>query len=173
MTDYLWLDAEMTGLNHKSCRLIEIACFLTKEDFVPYASYESLIYQNPHVGWEQVAKEMHQKSGLFDLVQQFGKDERDVIHELNEFLAKHLDRKQVPLAGNTVHFDRKFIEEQWPSLMKFFTHRILDVSSFKIYAEGLGVKKFAEQPPAHRAMDDIKHSLKEFDYYLKEIKKLP
>lgn len=173
MTDYLWLDTETTGLNHKTCRIIEVACFLTKEDLKPYAYYQTTIYQNPSVGWEQVAKEMHQKSGLFDRVQGKGIDERQAVSDLSNFLSGHLNRRQANLAGNTVHFDRKFIEEQWPSLMSFFTHRILDVSSFKIYAEGLGVKKFASQPPAHRAMDDIQHSLKEFDYYLAEIKKLP
>lgn len=173
MADYIWLDAEMTGLNHKTCRLVEVAVILTKEDLVPYASYESVIYQNPNVGWEQVAMEMHKKSGLFDRIQNEGHDERDVIKSLDAFLTGHLDRRQAPLAGNTVHFDRKFIEEQWPALMKFFTHRILDVSSFKIYAEGLGVKRFDLNAPAHRAMDDIEHSLKEFAYYLAEIKKLP
>lgn len=172
MTDYLWLDAEMTGLNHKSCRIVEVACFLTKEDLVPYASREMVIYQNPIVGWEQVAMEMHKKSGLFDKIQNEGMDERGAILTLDNFLSDHLGRKQANLAGNTVHFDRLFIMEQWPSLMKYFTHRILDVSSFKIYAEGLGVKKFADQPAAHRAMDDIQHSLKEFNYYLTEIKKL-
>lgn len=173
MTDYLWLDAEMTGLNNKTCRIIEVACFLTKEDLVPYAEWEAIIYQNPEVGWEQVAKEMHQKSGLFTEVQYNGIDERRAIADLTDFLSENLDRRLVNLAGNTVHFDRMFLVEQWPAIKPFLTHRHLDVSSFKIYAEGLGVKKFAEQPPAHRAMDDIKHSLKEFTYYLAEIKKLP
>jgi oligoribonuclease len=172
MTDYLWLDAEMTGLNHKTCRLVEVACFLTKEDLKPYASWDAIIYQNPIIGWEQVAMDMHKQSGLYDRIQKEGIDERAAITGLSNFLTYHLDRRTCNLAGNTVHFDRKFIEEQWPSLMKHFTHRILDVSSFKIYAEGLGVKKFDLQPPAHRAMDDIKHSLEEFNYYLSEIKKL-
>lgn len=173
MTDYLWLDAEMTGLNPKTCRIVEVACFLTKEDLVPYASWNAVIYQNPHVGWEQVAMEMHKKSGLFERIQNEGIDERFALDELHNFLSKHLGRKTANLAGNSVHFDRMFLVEQWPTIQQYITHRHLDVSSFKIYAEGLGIKKFAEQPPAHRAMDDIQHSLKEFNYYLSEIKKLP
>jgi len=173
MSDYLWLDAEMTGLNHKTCRIVEVACILTKEDLVPYASFERIIYQNPFVGWEQVAKEMHEKSGLYDRVMYEGIHERVAIGQLDNFLSTHLDRRVGNLAGNSVHFDRLFIMEQWPALMKFFSHRILDVSSFKIYAEGLGVKKFDLNAPAHRAMDDIEHSIKEFKYYLGEIKKLP
>lgn len=173
MTDYLWVDCEMTGLNNKTCRIVEVACLLTKDDLIPYAKYEAIVYQNPIVGWEQVAMEMHKKSGLFDKIQREGLDERDVISDIADFLDKHLDRKLVNLAGNSVHFDRMFLVEQWPTLQKFMTHRHLDVSSFKIYAEGLGVKKFADQPAAHRAMDDIKHSIKEFTYYLTEIKKLP
>ena len=45
MTDYLWLDCEMTGLNHKTCRIVEVACILTKDDLVPYARWEAIIYQ--------------------------------------------------------------------------------------------------------------------------------
>ena len=173
MTDYLWLDLETTGLNHKTCRIVEVACILTKDDLVPYASWSATVYQNPNVGWDQVAMEMHKKSGLFDEIQEEGIDERSAIEGLTEFLSLRLDRKLACLAGNSVHFDRSFVVEQWPSLQKFLTHRHLDVSSFKIFAEGRGVKKFAEQPPAHRAMNDIEHSLKEFAYYLTEIKKLP
>jgi len=172
MTDYLWLDAEMTGLNNKTCRIVEVAAILTKDDLVPYAKWGALVYQNPHVGWEQVAMEMHQKSGLFEEIQQLGIDERIAVNQLVNWLKSHVDRRLVNLAGNTVHFDRSFLVEQWPAIKPFLSHRHLDVSSFKIYAEGQGVKKFDLSPPAHRAMDDIEHSIKEFQYYLAEIKKL-
>lgn len=173
MTDYLWLDCEMTGLNHKTCRIVEVAAILTKDDLVPYAKFGSVVYQNPEVGWEQVAKEMHQKSGLFDLIQEEGQDERAVIEALTSWLKGYVNRRLVNLAGNTVHFDRSFLVEQWPAIKPFLSHRHLDVSSFKIFAEGQGVKKFDLNAPAHRAMDDIEHSIKEFQYYLAEIKKLP
>ncbi len=173
MTDYLWVDCEMTGLDRKNCRIVEIAALLTKDDLVPYDSFEAVIYQNPEVGWEQVAKEMHQKSGLFDEIQKNGLDERVVINEFVNFIKRNVDRRLVNMAGNTVHFDRNFLIEHFPVIKNHLTHRILDVSSFKIYAEGLGVKKFDLNMPAHRAMDDIKHSIAEFQYYLSEIKKLP
>lgn len=175
MSDYLWLDLETTGLNPKSGRVIEIAARLTKDDLVPYVSYESIVYQNPYVGWDQVALEMHQKSGLFEKVKTEGKDERLVLTNFTSMLVEFLKKpdKKIILAGNTVHFDRSFINEQWPSVMPWLSHRHLDVSSFKVFAEGRGVKKFSMETPAHRAMDDINHSLQEFAYYLQEIKKLP
>lgn len=173
MTDYLWVDCEMTGLDNKACRILEVACMLTKDDLEPYAEFEAIVYQNPHVGWEQVAKEMHQKSGLFDLVQEVGVDEREAVSALSSWLRDNLGTKLANLAGNSVHFDRSFLLEQWPELKPFLTHRHLDVSSFKIYAEGQGIKKFDLAPPAHRAKDDIEHSIKEFRYYLAELKKLP
>ena len=173
MTDYLWADCEMTGLDNKNCRIIEVACLLTKDDLVPYAKFEALVYQNPHVGWEQVAREMHEKSGLFDLIQEEGLDERGVVAELVFWLKTNVGRNLVNLAGNSVHFDRGFMVEQWPEIKPFLSHRHLDVSSFKIYAEGQGIKKFSATMPAHRAMDDIEHSIKEFQYYLSELKKLP
>lgn len=173
MTDYLWVDCEMTGLDVKNCRIVEVACMLTKDDLVPYSKFEAVIYQNPHVGWEQVAREMHQKSGLFDLIQEEGLDERGVVADLVFWLDAHVGRNLVNPAGNSVHFDRGFMVEQWPAIKPFLSHRHLDVSSFKIYAEGQGIKKFNLTPPAHRAMDDIEHSIKEFQYYLTELKKLP
>lgn len=172
MTTYLWLDAEMTGLNPKQCRIIEVAAILTKDDLKPIDTWSALVYQNPHVGWEQVAMEMHKKSGLFDAVQQFGQDERQAVQSLYSWLDSHVGANLVNLAGNSVHFDRSFLVEQWPEIKPFLSHRHLDVSSFKIYAEGQGVKKFDLNAPAHRAMDDIEHSIKEFQYYLSEIKKL-
>jgi oligoribonuclease len=117
---------------------------------------------------------MHEKSGLFQRVQTEGKDERVVITDFTALLIEFLKKpdKKIFLAGNTVHFDRSFISEQWPSIMPWLSHRHLDVSSFKVFAEGRGVKKFSTDSPAHRAMDDINHSLKEFAYYVEEIKKL-
>lgn len=173
MTDYLWLDCEMTGLDVKNCRIIEVAAIITRDDLVPRAKYEAIIYQNPHVGWQQVAREMHEKSGLFNLVQKEGLDERFVVDEFSSWLKNNVGMNLVNLAGNSVHFDRGFVVEQWPEIKPFLSHRHLDVSSFKIYAEGQGVKKFSLNAPAHRAMDDIEHSIKEFQYYLSELKKLP
>lgn len=174
MTDYLWLDCEMTGLNNKTCRIIEVAALLTKDDLIPYARWEALVYQNPHVGWEQVAMEMHKKNGLFAAMQRRGLDERDAIKSFIEWLESYTGSNQLlNLAGNSVHFDRNFLVEQWPEIKPFLSHRHLDVSSFKIYAEGQGVRKFDLNPSTHRAMDDIEHSLKEFAYYITEIKKLP
>lgn len=175
MTDYLWLDLETTGLDPKRCRIIEVAAMLTKDDMVPYARYESIVYQNPNVAWDQVAQEMHVKSGLYGRVQTEGKDERVVVNDLLSYLIENFKKpdKKLILAGNTVHFDRSHISEQWPVFMPWLSHRHLDVSSFKVFAEGRGIKKHSTETPAHRAMDDILNSQKEFAYYLAEIKKLP
>lgn len=172
MTDFLFLDLETTGLNPKSCRIIECGAILTKEDFVPYAQWEAIVYQNPNVGWEGVALEMHKKSGLYELIKT-GLDERTAQSQFHTFLYQNLAENKANLAGNSVHFDRGFVCEQWTGIERYLTYRHLDVSSFKLYAESLGVKKFSEAKPAHRAIDDLKNSLKELDYYVKEIKKLP
>lgn len=171
MAEFIWLDLETTGLDHKSNRIIEVAVKLTKEDFVPYAEYTAVVYQNPNVGWQGVALEMHQKSGLFNLVLE-GKDERVVANELAEFLGTNLSGP-ASLAGNSVHFDRGFLAEQWPRLMQYLNHRHLDVSSFKILAEARGVKRFSDKKPAHRAVDDINNSFKELEYYMAELAKIP
>ncbi len=173
MTDYLWLDLETTGLDNKSRRIIEVAAIITGDDLIARSTWQDVVYQNPYVGWDQVALEMHQKSGLYDIIRDCGRHERDAIEGLTTWLKENTKDKQLNLAGNSIHFDRGFLFEQWPEVKLFLTHRHLDVSSFRIYADGQGVKKFSTQAPAHRAMDDIKHSLQEFAYYVAEIKKLP
>lgn len=178
MSDFLWLDLETTGLNPKTCRVIEVAAIITSDNHIPRDKFQAVVYQNPHVGWEGIALEMHKKSGLYQLATaKEAVDERDAMNGLYNFLAKNCAKPEnkVFLAGNTVHFDRSFINEQWPNLMPWFSHRHLDVSSFKVFAEGHGIHKFGgpNATPAHRAMDDIEHSIKEFAYYLAEIKKLP
>lgn len=166
---FLFLDLETTGLNPKNCRIIEIAAILTDENFSAIDKFESLIYQNANVGWEDVALKMHKDSGLFDLVNKDGILEKDVEAKFSYFLNDHFLPKRKPfnLAGNSVHFDRGFLLGQMPSIEKYLTHRHLDVSSVRLLMQACGVKSFNDSRPAHRAMDDITNSVNELLYYKK------
>ena len=46
---------------------------------------------------------------------------------------------------------------------------MLDVSAWKVVFEGKFHKKFTK-PEAHRAIDDIRGSIEELQYYLKKVK---
>jgi oligoribonuclease len=98
------------------------------------------------------------------------KNGRIVENELLAFIDEHFDsEKPVLLAGNSIHQDRKFIANEWHRLDARLHYRMLDVSAWKVVFEGKYKKKFAK-PEAHRAMDDIRGSIEELQYYLKKVK---
>jgi oligoribonuclease len=99
-----------------------------------------------------------------------GKDSQVVERELLAFIDEHFDsEKPVILAGNSIHQDRKFIDNEWPRLSKKLHYRMLDVSAWKLVFEGKYRKKFAK-PENHRALDDIRGSIEELQYYLGKTK---
>ena len=81
-----------------------------------------------------------------------------------EFLDKNFG-KEVILAGNSIHQDRKFIEREMPELNKRLHYRMLDVSAWKVYFENALNKKFMKREE-HRALDDIEGSIEELKYYV-------
>ena len=78
-----------------------------------------------------------------------------------------LKKGKCPLAGNSVHEDKKFIYKDMPNLYAFLHYRIVDVTSIK----ELVYRWLPEDyyPPkkklGHRALDDVRESIKELKYY--------
>lgn len=48
-----------------------------------------------------------------------------------EFVKQHAPHKQCPLAGNSVHADKKFLDKYMPHFMDHLHYRIVDVSTVK------------------------------------------
>lgn len=170
----LWIDLEMTGLDPKEDRILEVAAIATDWDFKEIARYEAIKKVGPSlmkrrmVGdfWEKYSRVRNQ------LIEQneHGKNGRTVENELLEFITDNfLIDEPVILAGNSIHQDRRFIVNEWSRLDERLHYRMLDVSSWKIVFEGKYKKKFAK-PETHRALEDIKGSIEELQYYLKKVK---
>jgi oligoribonuclease len=93
-----------------------------------------------------------------------------IEEELLDFINENFKSKTpVLLAGNSIHIDRRFIFEKLPRFDARLHYRMLDVSAWKVVFEGKYKKKFAK-PDAHRALDDIRGSIIELQYYLAKIK---
>ncbi len=164
----------MTGLDEKEDRILEVAVIATDWIFNEIATYTAVIKINDELLKQRMVGEFWDKfSSVRDQLQaqnETGKAIEAVETELLEFIAKHFDsEKPVLLAGNSIHQDRKFIVNEWPRLDARLHYRMLDVTSWKVVFEGRYRKKFAK-PEAHRALEDIRGSIEELEYYMKKVK---
>lgn len=170
-TKLLWMDLEMTGLEPETDRILEVAIIITDFDFKEVDTYEAVIHQDDEVlnNMNQWAKDNLVANGLVEKIKSSGKDENEVAADIVKLLNKHFD-EPVILAGNSIHQDRRFIRKWWPEVDEKLHYRMLDVSSFKILMQGKYGFDF-KKPDEHRALEDIRGSMQELQYYLKKLPK--
>lgn len=184
----LWIDLEMTGLRPAVDRITEIAAIVTDMELREIATYESGVRHSRGL-LERLTSEsewhMQQKSYTETIIEHSlqGKSEHVVQVELLAFIEEHIGlskrpddypftsgsleaRGEIYLAGNSIGADRAFIESWWPDVARVLHYRMIDVSSFKVWYEANGTKKF-EKKNKHRALEDIRESIAEFAYYVK------
>jgi oligoribonuclease len=174
----LWVDLEMTGLDPVEDRILEVAAIVTDWEFNEIATYEAAKKVGPNLFASRIkaAPDFWEKfPDVRDaLIAQNNSDAakngRTVENELLEFIDKHFNAdERIILAGNSIHQDRKFIENEWGRLNKRLHYRMLDVSAWKVVFDGKYNKRFAK-PEEHRALDDIRGSIMELKYYLGKVR---
>lgn len=168
----LWVDLEMTGLSPEKDRILEVAAIATDYKLEEVARYEAVVKVPERLMKKRMVGEFWEKNsesrdGLMEQNKN-GKPAAVVEKELLAFLDEHF-HKEVYLAGNSIHQDRKFMDREWPELSKRLHYRMLDVSAWKIFFENALNKKFTKRD-AHRALDDINGSIEELKWYLTFLK---
>ena len=163
----LWMDLEMTGLDVVKDRILEVGAMATDWKFGEIAEYEAGVRCSKVLMKRRMVGEFWEKNGEVRkvLVERSlaGKSCREVEEELVEFVKNNFGR-EVILAGNSIHQDRKFVERYWPRLNGLLHYRMLDVSAWKVWFEGALDKKFMKRE-GHRAVDDIRGSMEELKWY--------
>lgn len=168
----LWVDLEMTGLDPVEDRILEVAAIATDMELNEIARYEAVVKVDEELIKTRMVGEFWEKNKktreALEVQNASGKPVGEVEKELIDFVKKNFG-KEVYLAGNSIHQDRKFIEREMPELNKLLHYRMLDVSAWKVYFENALGKKFIK-PDHHRALDDIQGSMEELKWYLTFLK---
>ncbi len=169
-TNLIWIDLEMTGLDTQQDRIIEIATIVTDAELNVIAEGPVLAIHQPDEvlnGMDEWNTRQHGQSGLVERVRKSTLGEQDAERQTIGFLSQHVEPKASPMCGNSICQDRRFLARCMPELEAFFHYRNLDVSTLKELARRWApqVASGFQKQSTHLALDDVKDSIRELQYY--------
>jgi oligoribonuclease len=167
-----WMDLEMTGLDPVRNVIVEIATVVTDDDLVVIAEGPDVVVHASDEqldGMDDVVRRMHTRSGLLPAIQASQVSLTEAGLSTLAFLQKHIPASgTVPLCGNSIGTDRRFLATHLPDVENFLHYRSIDVSTVKELCRRWHPAAFAAAPrkrESHRALDDIRESIAELAYY--------
>ena len=117
--------------------------------------------------------EMHTRSGLLDAIRASTMTLDDAGAPTLEFIREHApEPRTVPLCGNSIGTDRRFLAAYLPEIEDHLHYRSIDVSSVKELVRRWYPKVRQARPQKtgnHRALDDIRDSIDELRYYRQRV----
>ncbi|MBB1024371.1 MULTISPECIES: oligoribonuclease [unclassified Dietzia] len=168
----VWIDCEMTGLDTANDALVEIAALVTDSelnvlgdgvDIVIHASDAKLAAMLP------VVRDMHSSSGLTEEIRASAVTVAEAEKQVLDYIRAWVPVSgTAPLAGNSIGTDRGFLARDMPELNSYLHYRMIDVSSIKELCRRWYPRIYFGQPEkgmSHRALADIKESIRELKYY--------
>ena len=166
------MDLEMTGLDAGRHVIVEIATLVTDDDLTVVAEGPDLVVGATDVqlaAMDDFVRDMHTSSGLLAEITASELPLAEAGRITLDFIREHVPKpRNVPLAGNSIGTDRRFLATHLPDIEEYLHYRSIDVSTIKELAGRWYPEALAAAPRkagGHRAMDDIKESLTELAYY--------
>lgn len=119
-------------------------------------------------GMDAWCTQHHGESGLTQAVLDSKISVAQAEEEMLSFISSYVVKGTAPLAGNSVHEDKRFLIKEMPRFISHLHYRIVDVSTVKELTRRWYPGTFQQVPPkkgGHRALDDIHESLEELKWY--------
>jgi oligoribonuclease len=166
------MDLEMTGLDPAKNVIVEIATLVTDDELQIVAEGPDLVVHQPEemlALMEPIVVEMHTKSGLLDAIRASNVTLAEAGQATLDFIKQYVpEPRKVPLCGNSIGMDRRFLDHYLPEIEQWLHYRSVDVSSVKElvrrwYPSSIHARPF--KAGTHRALDDIRESVAELQFY--------
>ena len=166
----VWVDLEMTGLEPRHCKVLEIATIVTDSELNIIAEGPELaIHQSDEVldNMDEWCIRQHGKTGLTDRCKKSTVTEAQACEMTIDFLKDYVPAGVSPMCGNSICQDRRFMAKWMPKLESFFHYRNLDVSTLKELAKRWRpeVTKGLIKHGKHEALADVYESIEELKHY--------
>lgn len=168
----VWMDLEMTGLDHTSDVIVEIATLVTDDELNIVDEGPDIVVHQPDDVLQRMdpfVVDMHTRSGLLDLIRSSTVTLPEAGAATLDFIRRHVpEARTVPLCGNSIGTDRRFLANYLPEIEEHLHYRSVDVSSVKElvrrwYPDVLTQRGW--KAGTHRALDDIRESVSEMRLY--------
>ncbi len=166
----------MTGLDPTRHVIVEIATLITDDDLEVVAEGPDLVIAataDELAQMDDVVRAMHTKSGLLTAIEASTATLEEAGQATLTFLREHIPATgQVPLCGNSIGTDRRFLATYLPDVESYLHYRSIDVSTIKELARRWYPEASANVPKkagSHRALGDILESVNELRYYRRAV----
>src|SRR5215207_5922776 len=172
----VWMDLEMTGLDHTRDVIVEIATLITDDDLQVVGTGPDLVVHQPDdvlATMDPFVVEMHTRSGLLPAIRSSTISLAEAGARTLEFIVQHVpEPRSVPLCGNSIGTDRRFLATHLPEIEDHLHYRSVDVSTIKELTRRWypgAIEAVPRKATAHRALDDIRESIDELRWYREHV----
>ena len=170
------MDLEMTGLDPATEVVVEIATLITDDELNVVAEGPDLVIFQPEallVAMDPFVVQMHTSSGLLTAIRKSTITLEQAGAQTLEFIKKHVpEPRTIPLCGNSIGTDRRFLAKYLPEIENYLHYRSVDVSTIKELVKrwypGLEITR-PTKAGAHRALDDVQESIRELKFYRENV----
>jgi oligoribonuclease len=170
------MDLEMTGLDPATEVIVEIATLITDDELNVVAEGPDLVIFQPEamlLAMDPFVVQMHTSSGLLTAIRQSTITLEQAGAQTLEFIKKHVaEARTIPLCGNSIGTDRRFLARYLPEIENYLHYRSVDVSTIKELVKrwypGLEITR-PTKAGAHRALDDVQESIRELKFYRENV----